>query len=584
VTFSLSFRAARRVFAFPLLLAASSFIASCGGDDPAAPPPPVLTTVNVTLPAATITMGQTTTATAAGLDQNGAPIAAGTISWSSSAPAIATVDASGLVRGVTDGTASIVATAGTITGQASVTVRAPAAIKINEIESSGGTPGDWVELFNPTGAPVDVSGWVVKDNDDTHIYTFPNGTSIAAGGYLLAEEASLGYGLGAPDAVRLFNQFGASVDAYDWTAHAATTYGRCPNATGAFITTTSSTKGAANACTPAGPSTAPWPGSDDVQTADGNAVFGGNLSGLTYEGAKTGSPAVLWAVRNGPGTLYRLIAAGGIMTPDPAGNWSAGKALRYPGGAGNPDAEGVTFAANGSAGGIYVATERNNDASTISKNAVLRFDPSQTGATLTATNEWNLTSDLPVVGANLGIEAITWVPDAFLTARNFFDETANHAYDPAEYANHGTGLFFVGVEANGSIYAYALDHTANTAKRIATISTGFPGVMGLELDAELGYLWATCDDGCGGKSGILEIDAAAGSPTRGKFIVTHQYDRPSTMPNVNNEGFAFTPQAECANGKKPVFWSDDSETGGHSIRRASIPCSAFPATAVRLRP
>ena len=38
------------------------------------------------------------------------------------------------------------------------------------------------------------------------------------------------------------------VDSHSWTAHAATTYGRCPNGTGAFITTTTVTKGAVNDC------------------------------------------------------------------------------------------------------------------------------------------------------------------------------------------------------------------------------------------------------------------------------------------------------------------------------------------------
>ena len=44
------------------------------------------------------------------------------------------------------------------------------------------------------------------------------------------------------------------------------------------------------------------------------------------------------------------------------------------------------------------------------------------------------------------------------SASGFIDESTGAAYDPARYPNHGTGLFFVGVEANGIIYGYALDH------------------------------------------------------------------------------------------------------------------------------
>ena len=55
-------------------------------------------------------------------------------------------------------------------------------VKINEVESNLGIPGDWVELYNPSAAPANVSGFVFKDNDDTHSDVIPGGTTIAAGG------------------------------------------------------------------------------------------------------------------------------------------------------------------------------------------------------------------------------------------------------------------------------------------------------------------------------------------------------------------------------------------------------------------
>ncbi|NOT09887.1 MAG: cell wall protein, partial [Gemmatimonadales bacterium] len=659
-------------------------------------PTPVLTTVTVTLPATSLEAGQAAvTATAAGADQHGAAFTLGPVSWTSSAPAVASVNnGTGVVTPLSAGTTDIIATTAGKAGQRTLTVVAPAALKINEIESNGGTPGDWAELFNPTAAAVNISGWVVKDNDDTHIYTIPAGTTIAAGGYFVAEEAGFGFGLGAADAVRLYSPFGVLVDSHSWTAHAATTlgrcangtgafttstsstkgaandcsvavkvnevessggtpgdwielinnggntadlsgfivrdnddthtytlpagstiapgaylvveeaalgfglggadaarlftptgtlvdsftwdahaaitYGRCPNGTGALINTAASTKGAANNCVPTGPVSMPWPGDDNVQTVDGLSVFQTNLSGLTYEGAAGAAPAVLWAVRNGPGTLFRLIFSGGIWTPDPANGWGAGKALKYLDGTGNPDTEGVTFAAGGSAGGMYVATERNNDASTISRSSILRIVPTGAGATLTATNDWNITADLPVVGANLGIEAITWVPDAFLTSKGFFDESKGRAYAPADYPDHGTGIFFVGVEGNGNVYAYALNHTNNTFTRVATFASGFTGVMALDFDSELSYLWIGCDDTCGGKYATFEVNGT------GRFASTNLFDRPGTMPNLNNEGFAFAPLSECVANRRPVFWADDGETGGHSIRRTTITCTRFP--------
>ncbi len=464
-----------------------------------------------------------------------------------------------------DGTDSFSTTTSTTKGAANdCAVR----VRINEVESSGGSPGDWIELYNGGGAPADISGWTVLDNDDAHTPSvIPAATTIAAGGYYVVEEAALGFGLGGADSARLFDATGAVVDSYSWTAHASTTYGRCPNGSGPFTTTSASTKGATNSC-PGDLVTVAWPGGASVATADPTGVLGGNMSGLAYEGSGSSAPGVLWAVKNGPGTLHRLVSSGGTWSPDTAGDWGAGKALRYPDGTGDPDAEGVTFADGGSAAGIFVATERNNSNSGVSRNAVLRFDPSATGTTLSATHQWDLTADLPVVGPNLGMEAITWIPDADLVARGFKDQSTGVAYDPASYPDHGTGLFFVGLEANGTVYAYALDQAGTTFHRVATIATGFVGVMDLSYDGDLDDLWAICDDGCQGRSTILAVNGS------GAFAPTSVFDRPTAMANLNNEGFAIASATECSGGVKPVFWADDSATGGNAIRTGTLSCTS----------
>lgn len=447
-------------------------------------------------------------------------------------------------------------------------------VKINEVESNGGTPGDWTELYNAGTTPADISGWSFKDNDDTHNYVIPAGTIVPVGGYYTIEEAAQGFGLGGADSVRLYDAAAVLVDSYTWTAHAAVTYGRCPNGTGAFGDQSSSTKAAANACAPVGPVLSAWPGTNDVKTVDLPSQWTSNLSGLTYEGGSAGQPSVLWAVVNGPGTLYRLINDGTNYVPDTANGWGAGKALHYPNGLGNPDSEGVTFGAN-VADGIYVATERNNDASTVSRSAILRFDVSASGTELIATHDFNVTALLPVVGANLGIEAVTWVSDAYLTSKGFFDEAAGHTYVPGEYANHGTGLFFAGLEGGGKIYAFALDQATGGVTLVATITSGQTGVMGLEFDRDLNYLWFSCDDTCGNKSGIFDIDTVVGSPTQGRFVLRRMFDRPSTLPDTNNEGIAIGPQSECVNGFKPFFWSDDNDKDGFSLRKDAIPCGSL---------
>jgi hypothetical protein len=295
------------------------------------------------------------------------------------------------------------------------------------------------------------------------------------------------------------------------------------------------------------------------------------LSGLTYPPATASDPGVLWAAVNGPGTLYRLLFNGSTYASDSANDWGSGKALRYTDGTGNPDTEGVTKT-DWASPFIYTATERNNDASTVSRLSVLRFDTSGAAVALTATHEWNLTADLPVVGANLGLEALTFVSDDFLVANGFLDQSTNAAYDPSLYADHGGGLFFVGVEGTGVIYAYALKHGDSSFVRVATIQSGHPGVMGLEFDRDRGYLWVRCDDTCGNLANVLTVDRAPSSPSFGRFIVRRTFLPPATLPNVNNEGFALAPDSECEGGQKSVFWSDDNNTGGHSLRRGSVAC------------
>ncbi|MEU0039338.1 MULTISPECIES: lamin tail domain-containing protein [unclassified Streptomyces] len=435
----------------------------------------------------------------------------------------------------------------------------PSTVRINEVESSGGSPGDWIELVNTGSAAVDVSGWIVKDNDNSHSYKIGKKTSIAPGAFLALDVES-SYGLGSSDSARLFQTDGSTlVDSYTWTDHASTTYGRCADGTGAFTTTTAPTKGAANACgTTGGGGDTTWPGGTAVTVADGSNVFGENLSGLSFE-----SEGVLWAVNNGPGKLYRLVPNGTTWRPDPASGWGSGKALHYAGGTGDPDAEGVVVTPDG----MFVVTERDNGKSSTSLPKILRFDASSTASSLNATAEWNLTSDLPSLPANAGPEGISWIPDTFLTAHGFRDEHTGAAYNPAGYPGHGSGLFLAGVEDNGTVYAYALNQSGGGYTRVATITSGFPGVMDLEFEPATGHLWAACDDTCQGRTSTLDINA------QGTFAVTHTYDRPTGMANYNNEGFAIAPQSACVGGHKPVLWSDDSNDGGHALRAGTLNCT-----------
>lgn len=439
-------------------------------------------------------------------------------------------------------------------------------VRVNEVESDGGSPDDWVELVNPMDATLDVSGIVVKDDDDAHSYAIPGGTSIAAGGYLVIEREQLGFGLGGGDAVRLFDGE-LLIDETTWgEGHAATTWGRCPDVSGAFAVTAESTKGAANVCD-GEVAVSPWPGSADVRVLDSIPTFLEDSSGLDVQ--ETADGAFLWAVDNGEGRIWKLEAHadGSVEKVD---GWDEGKRVRFqkdaenPGAAG-PDTEGITV---DGAGSVYVASERDNSAKGVNQNVVLKVDPDAAAGDLVAEQEWDLTSLLPAVGANLGMEAVQWVPDTALAGKLFDDNTAA-AYDPSDYAGHGDGLFFVAVEDNGHVYAFALA-ADGTATLVSEIAPGLAGVMALDYDTVRNTLWAVCDDGCqvpsgggGGRSAEITLNGTAAPG------IAH-YARPAGMPDINNEGFATAPASLSVDGQRPVWWFADG-FASESLRVGTLP-------------
>lgn len=88
---------------------------------------------------------------------------------------------------------------------------------------------DWIEVTNTGTAPVDLGGWTLRDDDDTHAFVVPAGTVVPAGGYAVLcrdPEAFQAVHSGGPDcvgpwtfglssggdAVRLFDGGGVLVD------------------------------------------------------------------------------------------------------------------------------------------------------------------------------------------------------------------------------------------------------------------------------------------------------------------------------------------------------------------------------------
>ncbi|MBL5975267.1 MAG: cell wall protein [Candidatus Leucobacter sulfamidivorax] len=462
-----------------------------------------------------------------------------------------------------DGTGAFATTLSSTRGAANDCPASPALpeILINEIESSGGTPGDWVELFNAGSAAVDVSGWIIRDNDDSHAFVLPAGSVIAPGGFLVAD-VETAFGLGGIDSARLYLADGTTlVDSHDWTSHATVTYGRCPDGSADWRDTTVSTRGAANDCSEPVDTleTSPWPGPAGMTPVDEANAFGQDMSGLVFEADGSG----IWAVNNGDGTLHLLSLAGGALSEQ--GRWT----LHYPDGTGIVDAEAVALIGGSARNGVLVGSERNNASGQggVSRPSVLRYSVDEGSSALNATREWNLSGFYPGIGANAGIEGLAWVSDDFLVLEGLVDENTGERYDPDAYPAHGGGVVFVGVEATNIVAGYVLGDEGQMI-RITQFATDFPGVMELEFDAASGQLWVLCDEVCQGRAQLFSVDAS------GAFVPTVIHERPAETQNYANEGFALAPMSQCVDGSRPALWADDNQTDGHAFRVGSIACSA----------
>lgn len=414
-------------------------------------------------------------------------------------------------------------------------------LAVNEVESNGDAT-DWVEVVNTGSQPIDLTGWTLIDSDPIghagDVTPVAAGTTLAPGAFFVFDGGThFRFGLGGADVATIRTAAGITVVEYAWADHAAVTWARCPDGTGAFGDASVATKGQPNACgagpvDPVDPDVAVWPGAADVTVIDETQMFESDSSGLDAQ--QTADGVVLWAVDNGTGLFWKLDARadGSVAFAD---GWNAGKRVRFQRDAENPaaagpDAEGITVDGGGQ---IYIASERDNSNKGVNQNVILAVDPDAEGPDVVAEQEWDLTASLPQVAANTGLEAVEWVPDAALEGL-LVDATTGAPYEAADHPGHGDGLFFVAVEDNGVVYAYALN-TDGSSTQIAAIDPGLGGVMALDYDTVLDRLWALCDNGCEGRGAGISFTGAA--PTIELFA------RPAGMPNLNNEGFATAPES-----------------------------------------
>jgi hypothetical protein len=90
---------------------------------------------------------------------------------------------------------------------AAVNALLPVFNEINYNSSIDFNPGDWVEIHNPTVSEIDLSGWIFKDNDDTHAFMFPDNYVLAPQGFVVLCRRSEDFSALFPEVTNFLGDF-----------------------------------------------------------------------------------------------------------------------------------------------------------------------------------------------------------------------------------------------------------------------------------------------------------------------------------------------------------------------------------------
>jgi hypothetical protein len=167
-------------------------VAACAGTEaPNGPPePPVVATITVSPSTAAVdALGATQQFTAIARDRDGAVIAGQVFSWSSTSPAVATVNAtSGLATAVANGSTTVRATSGTVSGSAALEVgQVVATIQVSPAVRTFLAAGE-AQQFTATAR--DSRGNVVEGAAVEWVSSLPAVASVAAGTGLVTAVAA----------------------------------------------------------------------------------------------------------------------------------------------------------------------------------------------------------------------------------------------------------------------------------------------------------------------------------------------------------------------------------------------------------
>lgn len=176
-----------------IIFSLSILLISCGGSgggSNSTPPPPTLASITVSPQQATVAAGLSQKFSAVGIYSDGSSHSVSDLSWSTSSPTIATVDATGEVTTHAQGTVTIIASSVAISGSAPLSVGPPNPVALsispaNPTTLIGSAPTKLSALLSYTdGSSQDVSStstWTTTNAFATTIDNSGNVTPLRAG-------------------------------------------------------------------------------------------------------------------------------------------------------------------------------------------------------------------------------------------------------------------------------------------------------------------------------------------------------------------------------------------------------------------
>lgn len=133
-------------------------------------------------------------------------------------------------------------------------ISAASAVTINEFfpDPDGSDSGEWIELYNASDADVDLSGWMLDDQEGggSSAFIIASATAIAARSFMVFEKSETGLALNNDgDTVRLLTGEGSVVDTYTYEkSSSGISIGRSVDGGGAWVFCAAPTQRLPNNC------------------------------------------------------------------------------------------------------------------------------------------------------------------------------------------------------------------------------------------------------------------------------------------------------------------------------------------------